>query len=83
MTDKAAQEPLHKKDEALSAAQRAASEAAAQRDALAQQLKASEQEVARLRAGPTTDDVKVGAAQRTLVPLHGARREFQLCGSFI
>ncbi len=41
------------KDEALS-------KVAAERDALARQLKQSEQEVARLRAGPTTDDVKVG-----------------------
>ncbi len=54
------QEPLRVTDEALSAAQRAASASAAERDGLARQLKQSEQEVARLRAGPTTDDVKVG-----------------------
>ncbi len=66
----AAQKQLHKQEEALSAAQRAAT---AERDGLAQQLRESQEEVARLKAGPekveqpVTDDVKVGKAPRTCV----------------
>ncbi len=58
----ALQKQLRMKDEALSAAQRAAT---AERDGLAQQLREAKEEVAWLRAGPekvvqpATDDVKV------------------------
>jgi hypothetical protein len=63
----ALQEQLRMKEEALSAAQRAAT---AERDGLAQQLQEAKEEVARLRAGPkkveqpVTDDVKVGKAPK-------------------